>query len=1087
MVIVTIISCILISISSMTIKVSASELSDAKYEKLSIDEGLSNENVTTIFQDSKGYMWIGTSDGLNRYDGEYIKIYNCDINYENSLSSTYITALSEDDYGNIWIGTDRGLDILNKDTGQVIRLNDIESDNHNLGGLEITSLLYSEHEDNIMWVGTENGLMKIDVKKSKLKAFYHEKGNENSLTNSSITCLEENEQGSIWVGTRYGINVIHNDLIIDKDNLKIYDDKQYIYNIEIDNLGYAWLSSKRGILVYQMYESSDIVWIIDKGGIKEYSKKEKDIINSYDSKIKNYIDNNNFIFNDSKNNIWISSSSGIVRYTHDTNDFELLSRDINKKDTLSSNSISCFYEDRNGTMWIGTDKGVNILNNNNQFKSTNVNENVYISDKNIVSILEHDKFLWIATKSNGVYIYNKNGELEKHLYEISDTLSLNDKYIKGLFKADNRYIVISTNKDIIVFDSINFIVHKEIIKDGYSSELNYLYDDGEDIWLASCNDFYSFNKNSKEIIYYSNHLKELDINPGRVTYILQDKDNKNIIWLGGIDIGIVKYHKKNGVINQYKSDSLNKDSLINNYINNMIFDNSGNLWVGTNIGLSKFNIKSESFSSYTTADGLSNNFINSITIDNNGNIWISTNKGLNKFDTEKQEFIYFAKMDGLNGYQFNLNASLLCKNGYIFFGSTNGLIYFKPEDIVNPTQYKEKVVIGDIYIRKEKVAYDGKELVLEYNNNDLIIDYFLPNYQNLNYVTYDYMIEGIDSEWKHIGSRNFLDIKSLESGKYTLKLRARDGHGNLTNETTMNIKVKPPIWKTPIAYIIYTIIIVLATYYIINYVKILQNLVDQKTMKLNKQLEENKKLSEEIIYKERIKNNYFVNLSHELRTPINIIVSTVQLINTITKDKVLSQEKTNEYMNIISKSCDNLLKIIGDIIDSSKIETGEYKINKEDNDIVYLVEETALNMSKFIEKKGISLLIDPDMEEKIISCDSTEIERCIINLLGNAVKFTPEGGEIRVYIKEIKKYIEISVEDTGIGISEEDQDFIFKRFSQVEGTGATRASSSGIGLTLVKSIAELHGGYVRLESELNKGSIFTIGLPDIVEGFIYNE
>ena len=303
----------------------------------------------------------------------------------------------------------------------------------------------------------------------------------------------------------------------------------------------------------------------------------------------------------------------------------------------------------------------------------------------------------------------------------------------------------------------------------------------------------------------------------------------------------------------------------------------------------------------------------------------------------------------------------------------------------------------------------------------------------------------------------------------------------------MNIKVKPPIWKTPIAYIIYTIIIVLVTYYIINYVKILQNLVDQKTIKLNKQLEENKKLSEEIIDKEKIKNNYFVNLSHELRTPINIIVSTVQLINTFTKDKVLSQEKTNEYMNIISKSCDNLLKIIGDIIDSSKIETGEYKINKEDNDIVYLVEETALNMSKFIEKKGISLLIDPDMEEKIISCDSTEIERCIINLLGNAVKFTPEGGEIRVYIKEIKKYIEISVEDTGIGISEEDQDFIFKRFSQVEGTGATRASSSGIGLTLVKSIAELHGGYVRLESELNKGSIFTIGLPNIVEGFIYNE
>ena len=201
----------------------------------------------------------------------------------------------------------------------------------------------------------------------------------------------------------------------------------------------------------------------------------------------------------------------------------------------------------------------------------------------------------------------------------------------------------------------------------------------------------------------------------------------------------------------------------------------------------------------------------------------------------------------------------------------------------------------------------------------------------------------------------------------------------------------------------------------------------------------------------------------------------------------MTQEKTYEYMSIISKSCDNLLKIIGDIIDSSKIETGEYKINKEDNDIVYIVEETALNMRKFIEKKGISLLIDPDMEEKVISCDSTEIERCVINLLGNAVKFTPEGGEIRVYIKEVENYIEISVEDTGIGISKEDQDFIFKRFSQVEGTGATKASSSGIGLTLVKYVVELHDGYVRLDSEVNKGSIFTIGLPNIVQGSVCND
>ena len=304
----------------------------------------------------------------------------------------------------------------------------------------------------------------------------------------------------------------------------------------------------------------------------------------------------------------------------------------------------------------------------------------------------------------------------------------------------------------------------------------------------------------------------------------------------------------------------------------------------------------------------------------------------------------------------------------------------------------------------------------------------------------------------------------------------------IINGNFKNISINDELSNENITTIFYVSIILVFCIYVFNYVKILQHLVNKKTMKLNNQLEENKRLSEEIIDKEKFKNNYFINLSHELRTPINVINSTVQLINSLNESKNVTNEKLNDYMNIISKNCNHLLKIINDIIDSSKIETGKYKINKENNDIVYIVEEAALNMSKFIEEKGINLIIDPDIEEKIISCDETEIERCIINLLANAVKFTEEGGEIRIYIKEIKDNIEITVEDTGIGISKEDQEFIFKRFEQVESTEVTKVSSSGIGLTLVKYVIELHGGYIRLESEINKGSRFTIGLPDIVQG-----
>ena len=701
-------------------------------------------------------------------------------------------------------------------------------------------------------------------------------------------------------------------------------------------------------------------------------------------------------------------------------------------------------------------------------------------------MIQHNRYYLMATKYYGIYIFDeKDGSLVDIICQNNDNkVDLNNEYITGLYKIDEDDILVVTNKYAILVNINNGIFTKRSYEDIYHEELNYLYSDGEFAWSSNTSDFRSVNIKTEEKTSYGEDLKKFNINPGKITYILPDYEDENILWLGGSGTGLVKYHKKRGVIKQYTHDSLNRDSLINNDINCMIFDKFENLWIGTNIGLSKFNIKTNKFTSYTTAEGLTNNFINSILLDDDNNLWISTNKGLNKFDIEKENIINFTKMDGIYGYQFNINSSLKNKDGMMIFGSTNGITYFNPEDIENPIGNKNKVVFGDIFIGKNKVSYNNKELILEHYDKDLSIEYFLPIYENLNNITYEYMIEGIDSNWIYVDRKSYLNIKTLEPGKYTLKMR--DGHGNLTKETSMNIRVKSPIWKTPLAYLIYIIVLLAIAFYIFNYVKILQNLVNHKTMKLNKQLEENKKLSEEIINNEKFKNNYFVNLSHELRTPINVITSILQLTDNMMRNKTMTYKKAEGYIEIINRNCENLLKIINDIIDSSKIETGNYKINKKNNNIVYIAEEVALNMSNFIEGKGLSLIIDPEIEEKVISCDETEIERCVINLLGNAVKFTPEGGEIRVYIKEVKGYIEITIEDNGIGISKEDQEFIFKRFSQVEGNGATKATSSGIGLTLVKDIVDLHGGYIRLESELNKGSKFTIGLPDISEDALCN-
>ena len=1077
--------CILINISIFE-SVSANLLMQGQFNKLSISDGLSNEYITTIFQDSKGYMWIGTEDGLNRYDGKVLKTYNADINSKNSLSSTHINDIEEDDFGNIWVATDNGLDILINNTYDVIRIN--EYMDCNIAEQEVTAILNTSYEDNIMLVGTSNGLIKINIKTRKFEVIYNDGNNYSSLTNSSITCLEEDLHNKIWVGTKNGINIMDENSKVIYSKAEVDENNLFIHHIESDDLGYMWISTKEGILIYDINNGESMqIFILSNEDIKLYNlyeNKIENILGDIDQHINIY--NNSFIMSDSKNNMWISSSDGVRVYSRDSMEIKELKKDTRTPNYLSSNVITCFYEDTNGVIWIGTDRGVNILNENKQFKvsiqQSQSTGDLY--DKDIISIVQHDEYIWIATKFDGIYIYNKYGSLVKHLKKNESGIALSDKYIKNIFSINNQFMVIVTNKDLISIDTKNYSYVHDIYEQDYYHELNYLHNDGDNIWIVTDNDFFAYDTSSEEIISYSNELRQANINPGNIKYIIEDKNNSDIIWLSGSDTGVIKYSKKNGVIKRYLKDSPDKTAIISNNINCITFDELGNLWIGTNVGLSKLDMESDEVTSYTTAEGLINNFINSILMDENNNLWISTNKGLNKFNLETEAIINFTEIDGIYGSKFNLNSSFICNDGTIMFGSTKGIIYFKPNEIVDPEKTDDRIVIGDILIDKENVIYDGNELVLEYDDKNLSINYFLPDYRSLGYITYEYMIEEIDPDWIYVDSNNNLSLKSLEPGKYTLKIRARDGHGNLTEETRMNLRVKNPIWKTPLAYLIYIIILLAVALYILNYVKILRKLVDQKTMKLNNQLEENKRLSEEVINKEKFKNNYFVNLSHELRTPINVISSTVQLINAFNKEDSMTKEKSNKYMSIISKNCDNLLKIISDIIDSSKIETGHYKINKKNNDIVYIVEEAALNMSEYIEKRGLSLVIDPDMEEQVISCDATEIERCVINLLGNAVKFTPEGGEIYVFISEVNKYIEITIEDTGIGISKEDQEFIFKKFSQVEGANVTKVSSSGIGLTLVKYIAELHGGYVRLESEVNKGSRFTIGLPNKLENNI---
>lgn len=446
--------------------------------------------------------------------------------------------------------------------------------------------------------------------------------------------------------------------------------------------------------------------------------------------------------------------------------------------------------------------------------------------------------------------------------------------------------------------------------------------------------------------------------------------------------------------------------------------------------------------------------------------------GISKLDTNTMTFETFNIIDGFQGNEFNGRAYYKNKSGELFFGGINGLNIFRPNDI-NRSRYVPTVIFDEFKVNG-KVYKDINNQEFKYNENTINISVFISNYKNTKNIQYMYKLEGVSDSWD-ISRSNNINYSYLAPGTYTLKIKARSYSGKVSDESAVKFIIKLPIWKSKAAILIYLIIITIVIYRTINSVKRLDNLVKNKTLQLTKEMEKNDKLLKKVIELEKRKNNYFVNLSHELRTPLNVISSTEQLVTELNKSKDgIGKSKLNGCMQVVRRNTKRLLNLINNIIDTAKIESGSYQLNIREHDIVYIVEEATLSLKDYIERKGIELIIDPEMEEKIIKCDEHEIERCIVNLVSNAAKFTPEGGTIEVTIEDLDEKVKIIVKDTGIGIDKKYHDSIFNRFNQVIDQGTESKGGSGLGLTITKQIIDMHGGQISVESELGKGCKFII-------------
>lgn len=1034
----------------------ANSYNDINFKSLTIENGLSQSTVETILQDSNGYMWIGTNDGLNKYNGYSFKKYEHDIYDKNTISSNYIVDIVEDNDGYIWVSTTNGLNKINPQNDNIINYFS-KSKGGNLSNNRICEILVRKNNDIL--VTTSDGL---NLYNKDTDSFERILAGKDDLPSQYIHSIEEDYYGNIWLGTQSGL------VKLDKNLTKIQEFTNKTINSISDNP------------IYRVYsDGSDNIWVATLGsGLININSKTNNIKVYKNSNSEKSLPNDvvRDILRDSNGNLWITTQGGICKYNEKDDNFTTYKNKIYDQNSLIDDKAYCMLEDKSGLIWVGTYKGISLFDSNNKFEhySSDPFDKNSLSSNMIHGIYEdNSNNIWVGTSLKGVNIIDK--KTNNIIILNTENSDLCDDSISDITGLKDE-IFIGTGNGLSVINKSSKIIENFTSEDGLPVDpiKSLFIDSTNHLWIGTNKGLAIMNIKTKEILNITPILENNSINDLFIKDIYESKNGNYYVGCF-LDGGLVQLNPTNKSIKVYKNIDNDNSSISNDSIRSISEDNLGNLLVGTSHGLNILDIDSGKFKHYTTNDGLPNNTIYGILVDSYNNIWMSTNSGLSKFNPSTEVFQNFTIIDGIQSNEFNGNAYFKNNDGKFYFGGVNGLNTFSPEEI-DVSEFIPNVVFDEFKV--EGLSYNiSDNYELKSNENNISLRFFVNDYKNLNGVQYYYMLEGSDEGW-NISHNNEIIYGNLSPGNYIFKVKALNYNGVMSPENKISFTIKPPFWKSNLAILIYIIILLITIYFNRSKVKRLDKLVEKRTEELVYEMNKNQKLFNKLIKLEVSKNNYFVNLSHELRTPLNVLNGTIQLIKDFNKKGEIEPNKLDYYMDIMTRNCNRLLNIINNIIDTSKLQSDNYVITKKNEDIVYIVEETILGLKDYIESKGIEFTIDTMVEEKIIECDKYEIERCIVNLVGNAVKFTPKGGKIEVFINDLDNAVEIRIKDTGIGISEENQLTIFDKFNQVIDSHSEAKGGSGLGLTITKHLIELHNGHISVKSKLGEGSEFIIILPN---------
>ncbi|MEM8487171.1 MAG: two-component regulator propeller domain-containing protein [Bacteroidota bacterium] len=1064
----------------------------AYFERITVKDGLSFNAVRSILQDTNGFFWFGTQEGLNRYDGREFKVYRS-TDEGIALSNDRIRYLLESEDGVIWIGSDGGLSSFDP------RREEIENyTNEEFFGENTVVNTLANSVSNRIWIGTDTGVLVFDYTEEEVVSFDKFVGSALELKGASVNAIYEDSYGRLWIGSDKGV---------------------YAFDLtgeEISGFNDDPILSIVGNNVSSIYEDSKgDLWFGTLGdGLYKFDR-ELGVINSFVHDPSNYkslsSDFVKTIYESSDGRIWVGTNAeGLNLMRDDGESFIRFQHDLGNEHSLSNNAIYQLTEDTEGRIWIATWNGINKLYWTREIfvhhkftpgVSDKLNHNL------IMPMVEDDEErLWIATFGGGVNVFDRvKGEYAYLKHDESSTNSLSSDDVWAICRDSDGVFWFGTwGEGIDRYDpaSGEFKNYKNIRGNANSlnTPTNRVYSIMEDsfglLWIGTLDGGVSKFDSKNEVFssYTYDDEDSRSIGSNEVNKIFEDHDSN--LWFGTYRGGLSKYNRVDDNFETYRlvEDSLH--SIGSNFVTSINEYPDGVLWIGTQGGgLSRLEVSTGVIDNFGNDHGLPGNSVLAILIDERGLLWLSTYLGIARFDPATSEFRVFDTRDGLQSNIFHIGSSFKSKSGEFFFGGNNGFNSFFPEyikDDSNPPviRFTDLKIDGETQlpninssIRESIVTTD--EIVVEPDQFEISIGYAALHYKNPLKNEYSYFLEGYHSEWRHVGTEKVITFPraAFSPGTYTFSVKASNGDG-IWNEEGISIEVVilAPWYQKWWAWMLWVSLAGLGIFGLVRWrvraaeqrAEQLEVTVQERTTEIAQQNKQLAQQAHQLKEMDRIRSNFFANISHEFRTPLTTIIGPVQ--DTLNGVHGKLNDRTRTLLQIVERSGKTLKGLIDQLLALSKLEAGEMLAHPRQVDLVAYVQHRLKEFELPASGKSIALTFEHDGSASVLYLDTDKLKYIFNNLLSNAIKFTPSGGQISVGVarKLSTKEVLFTVTDTGIGISAEVLPHIFKRFRQGDASSTRLHEGTGIGLALTRELVNLHQATIGVESEVGVGSTFTV-------------